>query len=238
MAKYIEKYYFNIIIIIIYLSFTRQNGIIFSDYASYLPSNQIKRVQINLTNCSYLNTVDINNQSIVPLSASTTSIINSINLNFNYSINSFEFQSNYFSISRLDDLFCNKIINDNSIPSKRVISTHTTFDCDEYIFKKTFNSNIIPDKQIICLSTSVNQIVSVVQSFLENYSFTYYSIIYTNINFKNFKYLDHYTNLAHNLVYKLAFSSFKLDFIISIDNNFLLDKLTNSKATGTNLKKL
>jgi hypothetical protein len=234
MIKNIENYYFNIIIIIICLSLTHQNGIIFTDYAyNNQSSYQIKRVQINLTNCSYLNVVDINTQLIIPLTASTTSIINSLNSNYNYTINSFEFQSNYFSFSRLNELFCNQIIINSSIASnKRVISTHTTFDCDEYVINTNINSNIIPDKQIICLSTSVNQIFSVVKSFLENYNFIYYSIIYSNINLKNYKYLDYYTNLANNLVYKLAFSSFKLDFIITINNTLLFDKLTNSKATG------
>ena len=242
MTKSIQSYYSNAVIIIIclLLTLTRHhhsaiiNGrILFTDYvinqslvsAMVIDNSKIERVQIGLTNCSFLNTVDA--QASVPLSSSTTSIMNSIDANFNYTFNSFELQSNYFSVTKLNDLFCNENVNIS-------VLTHTTYDCDEYQ-NKNLNSNSIPVKQIICLSTSLNQIVSIIKSFLQSYNYTYYSVIYSNINQISSKYLDYYQNLANNLVYKLSVNSFILDFIHSISNPGLLDNLTNSKATSKHL---
>jgi hypothetical protein len=237
------KYYFIIILLnflskSLILSIMQSNtAVLFTDSLinqTLLQQSSInitKRVQIDLINCSYTDfTVNFGIKSIIPTSSSTLSVINSIKANLNYSLNSFELKTNYFSSIQLNYLFSDDT--SSSPATNRVIFTHTSFDCDEYFVNNvnSFNNSNIPIQQIICLSTSINQIVAVLKSFFNTYKYTYYSIIYSDINEINLQYLDYYKNFAKNLVYKLSLNSFKLDFTISINNPFVFDKLKNSQA--------
>ena len=247
LTKNVQRYFAIIVLISLSKSLihsimnNNNNGILFTDYSineSFLQIfsaslNQTKRVQVDLTNCSYLNVFKnvLTLQTVIPVSSSDASVVNLVNSNNNYSLNSIELISNYFSAIKLSELFCTA--NLSSITNSRVVSTHTSFDCDDNTLNtNTSSTSNIPIKKIICLSASINQIVSVIKSFLTEYNYKYYSIVYSNVNEDNFQLLDYYKNLAKSLVYKLSINSFKLDFKISISNPFLFDKLVNAQATS------
>lgn len=230
------------------------NSILFTDYIynstnsaatnqtvlnlSGLNYNQTNRVEINSNNCSYLltNKISTSTNTIVTTanSISISSLIiyvKTININNFYLQNSFESKSVYFTSLQVIDLFCN-FNNTFALNSpSRVIFTHTSFDCDDYLTNTNVSSNNINiPNQVICLSPSVNQLASVLISFLNNFKYTHYSIIYSDIS--NLQYLQYYKQLALNLNYKLNLNSFQLDFSTSINDAYLFQKLKSTKSKG------
>jgi hypothetical protein len=115
-----------------------------------------------------------------------------------------------------------------------LLISHSLFHCCHCDLKSTFTDyqSDIPNKRVVSLSPCINQYVSAIKSFLINYEFTTYAIIYADVCTSTTKHIDYYRNFAFNLIMTLSVDSFRLDFSMQYSSPLLIEKLKNSTTKG------
>lgn len=137
-------------------------------------------------------------------------LIQMIATNNNYTLNVVESNRKFISCKNLKELICNPLI------ERKLIVTHSIFDCDEYfkfndLVQNVYNSNLI---RIINLSSSIRQIQIVLTGLMNRFSIFNYAIIYSSSRQNDF-----FKSLAGYLVYKFSLDSkFNLEFSLSIED--------------------
>lgn len=165
----------------------------------FKPSNpQITRIELNPNN-TFINSLFKNTQN--------TSQVDRF---------AFESYEKYYSSIQINDLIT--IIQ----PNLSFIVTHTSFDCDDNFPTNTSSNTNTP--KTICLLPSVNKIYLALSTFLNEYKFIYYAIVYSPIEL--------YERLASSLSSKLSLDSFILDFAIDSTSQLITDKIQNAKANS------
>ncbi|RNA44490.1 hypothetical protein BpHYR1_019879 [Brachionus plicatilis] len=131
--------------------------------------------------------------------------------NNNYVINAIESKRKYLSCENLIELICNPLID------KKLIVTHSVFDCDEYIKMAQMQQNVSLSNliRVVSLSPSIRQIQVVLTGLMNRFSILNYAIIYSNSTQNDF-----YKSLAGYLLFKFSIDSrFTLEFSLPIEDS-------------------
>lgn len=157
-------------------------------------------------------------------------LIQTIASNNNFTINVLESKRKFLSCENIIELICNPTID------KKLIVSHSVFDCDEYIEISNMDQNVSWSNliRIINLSASIRQVQITITGLMNRFSINNYAIIFSNSTQNDF-----FKNFAGYLLYKFSMDSkFTLEFSLPIQHPKISSLLKDNVKSIKSFKKI